>query len=236
MKPDLLQQLVPGLYLIATPIGNMGDISQRAIHALAAVDVLFAEDTRHTAKLLAALSIQRTMVACHEHNEEQVAARITAAIQNGQSCGLVSDAGTPGISDPGFRVVRACRRLSLPVTSIPGANAAICALSASGLPTDKFRFIGFLPPKSSARLRLFKELLESDETLIFFESTHRIIKFLNDALAVFGPTRSCCVARELTKLHENIVSGPLADVAAEVSRRSAKGEFVVLIAKKEYQL
>lgn len=228
--------LPPGLYLIATPIGNLGDLSARARATLAAVDLLYAEDTRHSINLLRQQGIARQLSACHEHNEESLAAQICQQIQAGKSCGLITDAGTPGISDPGFRLVRACRRASLPVVPIPGPNAAITALSASGLPTDRFHFFGFLPPKSAARLRSFEEFRDAPDTLIFYESTHRIEKFLLDAEAVFGAERIVCVARELTKLHESILTGPLGQVRAHYVTASNKGEFVILIAKEGFHL
>lgn len=225
-----------GLYLIATPIGNLGDITQRAIELLGSVDRLYAEDTRHSRKLLNHLGIERQLLACHEHNETAIAGEVLHAIGNGESCGLVSDAGTPGISDPGFRLVRACRKAGLPVTPVPGASAVIAALSVSGLPTDQFRFIGFLQPKRSARLRNFEALKDAGETLVFYESTHRINKFIEDAETVFGPDRVVCIAREVTKRHETILTGPLAEVKARFAEGSAKGEFVIMVAKASYSL
>lgn len=224
----------PALYLIATPIGNLGDISHRAVRLLREVDRLYAEDTRHSQRLLQQYGIERTALPCHEHNEQTVALDIVRTVANGQSCALVSDAGTPGISDPGFRVVRACRRERLSVIPVPGPNAAIAALSASGLPTDCFLFLGFLPPKRAARMRAFQEHLETEATLIFYESTHRISKFLEDAQSVLGPERVICVARELTKRHETILTDSIAQVRETLETRSSKGEFVVLIAKQGY--
>ena len=229
-KPDA------GLYLIATPSGNRGDISVRAISLMAEVDRLYAEDTRHSRKLLNHLEIKRGLLPCHEHNETALASDIVRSIENGESCGLISDAGSPGISDPGFRVVRACRKAGLPVTPVPGASAVIAALSVSGLPTNQFRFIGFLPPKKSARLRNFEESKEAVETLVYFESTHRIDKFIDDAEAVFGSDRVICIARELTKRHETVITGPLGEVKERFAKGSSKGEFVVMIAKESYSL
>lgn len=226
----------PALYLIATPIGNLGDISARAVDALQQIDRLYAEDTRHSRKLLNHLDIERPLIPCHEHNEQALAEEIVCHIEAGQSCGLISDAGTPGISDPGFRLVRACRRAGLPVLSIPGASAVLVALSISGLPTDSFRFYGFLPPKRAARFRHFEENKEAQETLAYFESTHRIGKFLEDAETVFGPERCICIARELTKRHETVLTGPLQEVRGRFATGSSKGEFVVLIAKEGYVL
>jgi 16S rRNA (cytidine1402-2'-O)-methyltransferase len=230
------EALEPGLYLIATPIGNLGDLSERAADALKAVDRLYAEDTRHSRKLLNHLGIDRQLIPCHEHNEQSLAEEVARHVESGQSCGLISDAGTPGISDPGFRLVRACRKAGLPVFSIPGACAILVALSISGLPTDSFRFYGFLPPKRAARRRQFEENKDAQETLAYFESTHRIGKFLEDAEAVFGPDRSICVARELTKRHETVLTGSIQAVRERFAAGSSKGEFVVLIAKEGYAL
>jgi 16S rRNA (cytidine1402-2'-O)-methyltransferase len=223
-----------GLHLIATPIGNLGDISQRAREVLAGVDRLYAEDTRHSRKLLNHLGIDRQLLSCHEHNETAIAGEVVRAIGDGLSCGLISDAGSPGISDPGFRLVRACRKAGLPVTSIPGPSAVIAALSISGLPTDRFRFVGFLPPKRAARLRHFEEVKESGETQVYFESTHRIDKFIDDAAEVFGLDRVICIARELTKVHETVLTGPIGEVRERFEKGSSKGEFVVMVAKKDY--
>jgi len=229
-------QLPAGLYLIATPIGNLGDVSRRSIETLSAVDSLYAEDTRHSRKLLNHLGIERPLQACHEHNESAMADEIVRQIENGKSCGLISDAGSPGISDPGFRLVRACRKAGVMVTSIPGASAVIAALSISGLPTDSFRFVGFLPPKRAARIRFFEENKSARETLVLFESTHRINKFIEDAEGVLGNDRVICIARELTKQHESVLTGTLGDVKERFSKGSSKGEFVVMIAKEEYAL
>lgn len=228
--------LPAALYLITSPIGNLGDLTERAAKALATVDRLYAEDTRHTRKLLSHLGIERRMEPCHDHNEQGLAAEVCRHIEEGQSCGLVSDAGTPGISDPGFRLVRECRRRHLAVVPLPGPCALVAALSVSGLPTDAFRFVGFLPPKKSARVRFFEENREARETLVLYESTHRIAKFLDEALAVFGPARIISLARELTKRHETILTGPLAEVREAFLRGSAKGEFVIMIARKGYEL
>lgn len=224
------------LHLIATPIGNLGDITSRAVAILRNVDRLYAEDTRHSRKLLAHLGIERPLIACHEHNEQALASEICQLLKAGTSCGFLSDAGTPAISDPGFRLVRQCRREGLPVVSIPGACALTAALSISGLPTDRFHFFGFLPPKKSARLRTFEEQRRSESTLVFYESTHRIEKFLIDAEAIFGAERIVSVARELTKHHETVLTGSLEEVRAALSRGSTKGEFVIAIAKEGYLL
>jgi 16S rRNA (cytidine1402-2'-O)-methyltransferase len=230
------EPLVAGLYLIATPIGNLGDVSQRAIETMTHVDRLYAEDTRHSRKLLNHLGIDRGLVPCHEHIEAALADEICRMIANGESCGLISDAGTPGISDPGFRLVRACRKADLPVIPIPGPSAVVTALAVSGLPTDSFQFVGFLPPKKSARLRHFEENKDLKMTLVYFESTHRIDKFIADAQEVFGPERVVCIARELTKHHETVLTGPLQEVATRFAKGSSKGEYVVMVAKEGYVL
>jgi len=228
--------LEAALYLVATPIGNLGDISRRAIQTLAEVDRLYAEDTRHSRKLLNHLEIDRSLIACHEHNETGMAEEIVRNIESGQTCAMITDAGSPGISDPGFRVVRACRKAGLPVYPVPGPSAVVSALSVSGLPTDCFNFFGFLPPKRAARVRNFEENLNSTATLIYYESTHRIDKFINDAMEVFGPDRTICLARELTKHHETVLTGSLNEVKERFSKGSSKGEFVVMIAKEGYSL
>lgn len=227
----------PGtLYLVSTPIGNIGDISERAKALLRSCDRILCEDTRHTGKLLKLLGIENTLVPNHEHNEVALAGQMADALQGGESLALVSDAGTPAISDPGFRLVRECRARGIPVAPVPGPIAAIAALSASGLPTDRFGFFGFLPPKSAARRRFLEERRGDDATLILYESPHRMEKFLDEIVDVLGEDRCICVARELTKLHETIHSGSAAGVREKVRRGSGKGEFVVLIAKEGYAL
>jgi 16S rRNA (cytidine1402-2'-O)-methyltransferase len=223
------------LYLVATPIGNLGDITLRALEALRRADVIACEDTRHTAKLLGLLALpNRPLLSLHDHNEAARSNEIVHRLQQGQRIALVSDAGTPTISDPGFRVVRACRAAGLPVIPLPGPCALIAALSASGLPTDAFRFGGFLPPKSAARIRLWESLRDSHETLIFYESTHRITKALDELVAVLGDRRVIAVGREITKRHEAFHCGPAAAVRDAVASASTKGEFVVMVAKAEF--
>jgi 16S rRNA (cytidine1402-2'-O)-methyltransferase len=228
--------LPPALYLIASPIGNRQDITARAIDCIQSVDRLYAEDTRHSRRLLELLQIERPLLPCHEHNEIAMGEEIVRHLQEGKSCGLLSDAGTPGISDPGFRVVRACRREGLPVVPLPGPSAMIAALSVSGLPTDRFHFFGFLPPKKAARQKNFIEYKEAPDTLIYYESTHRIEKFLEDAESVFGAGRTICLARELTKHYETILTGTIEEVRRQFAGGSSKGEFVILIAKEGYVL
>lgn len=226
----------PALYLVATPIGNLADVTLRALDVLRSADRLYAEDTRHSQRLLQEHGIERSASPCHEHNEQAVALDIVRAIEAGLSCAIISDAGTPGISDPGFRAVRACRAAGLKVIPIPGPNAAVAALSVSGLPTDQFLFMGFLPPRRAARIRVFEGHVDTPATLVFYESTHRIDKFLADAESVFGPERLVCLARELTKRHETVVTAPLQRVREALAQGSSKGEFVVLIAKAGYTL
>lgn len=228
--------LTPGLYIVATPIGNLGDISQRALDILNGCDLIACEDTRTSGKLLSHFSIKKSLLSYHEHNEKKQAVLLADKIEAGQSVALISDAGTPTLSDPGFRVVRECRNRGLLVSPIPGPSAALAALSASGLPSDRFCYRGFLPAKSAARKRFFESIQNADQTHIVFESNHRILKFLDNFLEVLGPNRVMCVARELTKLHETIFTGSAEEVSNNVRGRSQKGEFVVLIAPKDFTL
>ena len=231
-----LPPLAPGLYLVATPIGNLGDLSQRALDILKSCDLIACEDTRTSGKLLKHFGITNNLVSYHEHNEISQAQVLADKIEADQAIALISDAGTPTLSDPGFRVVRECHRRHLNVSPIPGPSAALAALSASGLPSDRFSYRGFLPAKSAARKRFFESILSADQTQILFESNHRILKFLNDFLEVLGPERVICVARELTKLHETIVTGPAGEVSEKIKSRSQKGEFVVVIAPADFSL
>lgn len=218
------------LYVVATPIGNLGDLSPRAQAVLAAVDRIAAEDTRTSGALLAHFGIRRPMVALHEHNEDRIAESLIEALRGGETLALVSDAGTPLISDPGFALVRAARAAGVPVIAVPGPCAAIAALSVSGIATDAFVFAGFLPSKSGARRKAYETLLRETRTAIVYESGHRIAESLADALAVLGPQRRCCLARELTKLHEQSHAAPLVELcdwlAADANR--TRGEFVLV--------
>lgn len=220
------------LWVVATPIGNMDDISLRARELLARVDVVAAEDTRHTRVLLQHHGIAVPTIALHEHNEEQVVDSLLDRIKAGASVALVSDAGTPLISDPGYRLVRAAREQSVPVHAVPGACAAIAALSISGLATDRFVFEGFLPPKRAARRARITELRAETRTLVLYESSHRIVAALDDLQHVLGPQRHAVLARELTKLHETVLSMPLSELAVRVASDSnqQRGEIVLLIA------
>jgi 16S rRNA (cytidine1402-2'-O)-methyltransferase len=225
------------LYIVATPIGNLEDITLRALRVLREVDWIACEDTRQTRKLLDHFGIAKPMVSYHEHNESGRAAELVEKLgsgaNGGQSGALVSDAGTPLISDPGYRLVQAAIAAAIPVVPIPGVSAVVSALSAAGLPTDAFRFCGFLPPKSSQRRKTLEQWKSDPATLIFYETPHRILEALEDVAAVMGP-RPVVVARELTKLHEEFLRGTAADVRAELaSRPSVKGEITLLIGKTD---
>lgn len=228
----------PGhLYVVATPIGNLGDISYRALEVLRNVDLIACEDTRVTKKLLTLLNIpSRPTLSYRDENEIEQTENLISQLENGKIIALVSDAGTPTISDPGFRIVRACRKNHIPVVPIPGPSAFISALSVSGLPTDTILYKGFLPPKSAARKRFFEENKEFKGTLALYESSHRIDKFMDELLDVFGPERIICIGREITKLHETFLVGKASQVFQTFNERSKKGEFVVLIAAKDFLL
>lgn len=228
---------LPGhLYVIATPIGNLSDLSDRSRALLAGVDLLACEDTRTTGLMLARLSLKRELVAYHEHNEVEAAERLADHVAAGRSVGLVSDAGTPALSDPGFRLVRACRRRGLPVVPVPGPCAVTAALCAAGLPTHGYLFVGFLPPKSAARIAFLKKYQSFEFTLALYESCHRIDKFAAELAEVLGPDRVVCIAKELTKLHETFWVGRAIEVRDRLAHASLKGEFVVLIAPESYTL
>lgn len=219
------------LHVVATPIGNLGDLSPRALETLRSVDLIAAEDTRHTQQLLAAFGARATLVALHEHNEAAQSANLVARMQAGENIALVSDAGTPLISDPGFRLVRAAREAGIAVTPVPGACAAITALSVAGIASDRFVFEGFLPNKAAARRERLNALAAEPRTLIFYESSHRIADTLTDAAAAFGVQRHAAIARELTKRFETILDGPLSilieRLAADPDQH--RGEFVLII-------
>jgi len=223
--------LAPKLYVVATPIGNLADLSARAQQILAEVDLIAAEDTRHTGRLLQHFNIKANMISVHDHNERQRADLIIERLSLGDSIALVSDAGTPLISDPGFVLVRAVREAGFEVSTVPGCCAFIAALSASGLPSDRFSFEGFLPAKSGARQQALMALSDATQTLIFYESTHRIVDSLGDMASVFGGERMVVVARELTKTFETIKGAPLAELIAWIQADSnqQRGEFVVLV-------
>jgi len=225
--------LRPGtLYVVATPIGNMGDLSPRAREVLGSVALVAAEDTRHTGQLLTHAGITARLVSLHEHNEAGRIDEILARLRAGDSVALVTDAGTPLISDPGYRLLAALRAADLPVSPVPGPCAAIAALSVAGLPTDRFYFEGFLPARSAARTARLQALAPRGETLVFYEATNRLGDTLADAIAVFGPERAAAVGRELTKLHETVYRGSLAEVRAAVlaDPGGARGECTWLLA------
>lgn len=222
----------PGtLHVVATPIGNLGDLSPRALETLRSVAAICAEDTRHTRQLLAHFGIEQSLIALHEHNEDELAGRLVARLQAGESLALVSDAGTPLVSDPGFRLVRAARAAGVRVSPVPGASALITALSVAGLPSDRFVFEGFLPAKANARRERLTALASETRTLLFYESSHRIAETLADCVTVFGADRRAVVARELTKLFESVLDGTLAELRARIDAdpNQRKGEFVLLI-------
>jgi 16S rRNA (cytidine1402-2'-O)-methyltransferase len=223
----------PGcLWVVATPIGHRDDFSARAIATLREVAVIAAEDTRHSKPLLLHHNIATPLVALHEHNEREVVDAIVRRLQGGESVALISDAGTPLISDPGFRLVRAARAVGVRCAPVPGACAAIAALSVAGLPSDRFVFEGFLPPKSAARRARLQELAGEPRTLIFYESSHRVAESLADMRDVFGDGREAVLARELTKLFETVIGEPLAQLAERVANDpdQQRGECVILVA------
>jgi len=228
--------LVPGLYLVATPIGNLGDITLRALEVLRAVDRIACEDTRQTQKLLNHFQISKPTLSCHEHNERQRAAELIEAIRAGSRIALVSDAGMPGISDPGRLLVAEAVAAGIRVVPIPGVSAALTALVASGLPTGEFRFLGFLPERAGARRSRLEELAaaarqsQSPQTLIFYEAPHRVLDALADLESAWGTETHIVVARELTKIHEEFLRGTVARVRSELAARDRiRGEIVLLV-------
>jgi 16S rRNA (cytidine1402-2'-O)-methyltransferase len=226
----------PTLYLVATPIGNLEDITLRALRVLKEVDLVACEDTRQTQKLLTHYGIQTRTVSYHEHNEMTKAAELVVDLEGGAKIALVTDAGMPGISDPGFRLIALAIRHHVPVVPIPGASAFLAALVASGLPTDSFRFSGFLPAKRGQRRKLLESVRESPRTQVFYEAPHRLLETLADVVEVMGADRHVVVAREVTKLHEEFLRGRVADVLDQLKvRGEVKGEITLLIAKPESQ-
>jgi len=218
------------LFLVATPIGNLEDISLRAVRVLREADLVAAEDTRHTSKLLHHYDIRRPTTSLHEHNEQEKVPALVAQLRAGSRIALVTDAGTPAVSDPGFRLVRAAIDAGIRVEAIPGPSAVLAALILSGLPTDSFLFAGFPPPKSAARRAWFADLAGERRTLVFFEAPHRIRETLADALAALGD-RQASIGRELTKLHEEVIRGPLSSLPDRVGE--PRGEFTVVVAGKD---
>ena len=223
------------LYVVATPIGNLEDITLRALRVLREVDVIAAEDTRHTRKLLDRHDIHTPLTSYHEHNERTKAATLVRRLEAGESVALVSDAGTPAISDPGYRLVRAATENGVPVTPVPGVSAATAALSVCGLATDRFVFEGFLPAKRHRRKETLRELQDDDRTLVFYEAPHRIRESLADMHEILGD-RAVAVGRELTKVHEELLRGTLSQVVAELGGPARRGEFVVVVAGQDEAL
>tara|TARA_R110001592_G_scaffold363352_2_gene684890 strand:+ start:160669 stop:161505 length:837 start_codon:yes stop_codon:yes gene_type:complete len=219
------------LYVVATPIGNLGDMVPRAVDVLHAVDVVAAEDTRHSGRLLSHLAIKTPLISYHDHSDDRQITKIIELLEQGKSVALISDAGTPLISDPGYKLVRAVRQQGFRVVPIPGPCALIAAISASGLPSDRFTFEGFPPAKTSARIKKFQSLVDESRTLVFYESPHRIVDTLADMSKVFGEARDVVMARELTKTYETFLFGTLAEVQRQVESdlNQQKGEIVLIV-------
>ncbi len=224
------------LYIVATPIGNLSDITNRALETIRQCDIVVCEDTRVSGSMLRKFDISKEMFVNENSRERAVAPVILEKLLSGKNIALVSDAGTPCISDPGFRIVRACRACGVEVVPIPGACAFVAALAASGLPSDSFLFAGFLPPKTSARKNFFEKHKDFEHTLVFYESPYRIEKFIDDAIEVFGENRTACVAKEITKMYERFFVGSLEEIKSAFKSASTKGEFVVIIAPEGFTL
>ena len=228
--------IIPGsLYIVATPIGNIEDLSARAINVLGSVDLILAEDTRHSGHLLHKLGISTSMLAHHEHNENKQVTTVIKRLSKGETVALISDAGTPLISDPGYPLVVAAHEKGIRVIPLPGPSALICALSAAGLATDRFVFEGYLPAKKIARQKYLQVLSNETRTLVFYEAPHRIMQSLDDLIDCFGPQRGATLAKELTKLHEAIYRSTLLDIQfwLDADKSRQKGEFVLLIEGSE---
>ncbi len=224
------------LYVVATPLGNLADISKRAISILDNVSLIACEDTRVSGKLLSKLGIENRTVSYHDNNERSMAPKLAEELAQGKSIALISDAGTPGLSDPGFRLTRECRKQGIPVVPVPGPCAAIALLSVSGLPSDRFLFVGFLPPKSAARRRFLESNKEFDHSIIIYESCHRIEKLFSEMLEILGPDRFICIGREITKRYESIHTASLGELAPVFEQSSKKGEFTIVIAPGSFTL
>jgi 16S rRNA (cytidine1402-2'-O)-methyltransferase len=228
----MAEQTKPGtLYVVATPIGNLEDISYRAVRILKEADLIACEDTRHTAKLLHHYGIDKPTVSYHEHNEVARAEELVAKLEQGLNITQVSDAGMPGISDPGYRVIKLAIERGVPVVPIPGASALVAALAASGLPTDSFQFLGFLPAKSGQRRTILEMLRNAEHTTIVYEAPHRIVETMEDIVELLGAERPVVLARELTKLHEEFIRGGAAEVLRRIQEHAMKGEMTLLIGK-----
>jgi 16S rRNA (cytidine1402-2'-O)-methyltransferase len=220
------------LYLVGTPIGNLEDITLRALRILRESDQIACEDTRHTQKLLNHYDIRKPLVSYHEHNELTRAPELVLAMEQGQQIALVSDAGTPLVSDPGHRLVTLCLRHHIPIVPVPGPSALLAALSASGLPGEEFLFVGFLPARSGERRRALERLRIEDRTIVLYEAPHRVEEFFADAQEILGD-RPACLAREVTKVHEEFRRGKLSEIAKSLSERPARGEITLLIGPAE---
>ena len=221
------------LYIVATPIGNLEDITYRAVRILREADVVACEDTRHTRKLLDHYGISAETVSYHEHNERERAEELVRELERGKNVAQVSDAGMPGISDPGYRLVKLAIEHGITVVPVPGASALVAALAAAGLPTDEFEFLGFLPAKSGQRRTMLESLRSTSRTTIVYEAPHRIRETMEEIVELLGAERPVVIARELTKVHEEFVRGSAAEVLAEAQRRELKGEITLLIGKSE---
>jgi len=219
------------LYVVATPIGNLEDITYRAVRVLREADVIACEDTRHTAKLLAHYGIEKPTVSYHEHNEAARAEELVEKLEQGTNVAQVSDAGMPGISDPGYRVIRLAIERGIQVVPVPGPAAAIAALAASGLPTDSFQFLGFLPARSGERRTTLESLRDAQQTTVVYEAPHRVVEAMRDIVEILGAERQVVVARELTKIHEEFLRGSAAGVLEQLQRREVKGEITLVIGK-----
>ena len=224
--------LEAGLYIVATPIGNLSDISLRALKTLAGADIIACEDTRTSGKLLSHFGIKTRKIPYHEHNAQKAGPKLIAALKEGKTVALISDAGTPLVSDPGYKLVNQARDAGIKVIPIPGASAPLAALVASGLQTDSFIFAGFLPTKTVARKNTLKEYADHASTLIFFESPNRLHECLADMISIFGEKREAAICRELTKLHEEISNASLAELSQLYENRKVKGEIVIIVGAK----
>jgi 16S rRNA (cytidine1402-2'-O)-methyltransferase len=221
------------LYIVATPIGNLEDMTYRAVRVLREAGLIACEDTRHTAKLLAHYGIEKPTVSYHEHNEAARAEELVKKLEEGIDVAQVSDAGMPGISDPGYRVIKLAIERGIRVVPVPGPSAVVAALAGSGLPTDSFQFLGFLPGRSGERRTLLESLLEARQTTVVYEAPHRVVEAIEDIVEILGPARRVVLARELTKLHEEFLRGSAAEVLKNLPQREVKGEITLVIGKAE---